>query len=290
MYNTSKINENLDEYNRLKYSIMSEYNISEDLFVKIIKDLNSDGACSYSVLVGIIFDQFKNNQEEFEAKFGFPMFVNLDSGRVLNQAQLMMDIYIFANHNKSGGKLFDYNEKGETIISEDSLIATTSGIDTFDARKQIYLFGFNGSSYFDSTHASLIINNYLNSYNIENLEQHIIATNVQEMTKTDNFNSGFELVSTKIREALDNDESVLLMLSYDMIRFISKNDYGDGYIEYETEVKRDGAHIMNVIGNEHNALVVTTYGRISLVPIEDILNSGFVISGTAINLKKERIK
>lgn len=290
IYNTSRTNENLDEYNRLKECIMTKYNVNEDLFVKIIKGLNSDGACTYGVLVGIIFDQFKNNQEEFESKFGFPMFVNLESGRALNQAQLITDLYIFSNHNINGGKLFTYNEKSETIISDNSLITTDSGIDTFDASKQIYLFGFNGSSYFDGPKANLIINNYLDSYNVENLEQHIIATNVNEIKKNDACNNEFELGLNKIGEALDNNESILLMLSYDMVRYISKNDYGDGYIEYETEVKRDGAHIVNVIGIEHNSLVVTTNGRISLVPVEDILNSRFVISGTVIDMEKKLIK
>lgn len=280
LYNTSRTGENVEEYNRVKQWVIQKYNISEDLFIKIMRGLNSSGACSYSVLTGVIFDQFKNDPEEFESKFGFPMFVNLESGRVLNEAQLMVDLYIFANHSKSGGKLFSYNENGETVISNPNL-------GTFDANKQTYLFGFNGSSYYDETSAISIIDSYLASYNIGELEQTEIATNLDGFKKVDMSAKDFDVISSTIEESLEKNESVLMMLSYDSIRYISEIDYGNGYIESETETKRDGAHIVNVIGTEDNSLVITTDAKICLVPIEDIINSGFVISRAKIHSKEE---
>lgn len=96
---------NLDEYKEVQTYLSENYNIDLRNSAMVMSALDSIGACSYADVANNIVGEFKDNPELFEKLFGFPLYKQTEGGWVLNDAKLLVDLYVFANKEENGGKL-----------------------------------------------------------------------------------------------------------------------------------------------------------------------------------------
>ena len=81
-------------------NIVKKYypNMSGSEIMQYLKDANEHG-CGYVAFTNTIFDNYKNNPEDFEKTFGFPMYKNGD----LNFNQLFIDYFAYTCSKYYGG-------------------------------------------------------------------------------------------------------------------------------------------------------------------------------------------
>lgn len=127
--------------------------------VNILKSLNSTGACSYAAACNSIITCFNSFGEQFEKLFGYQLYKNINGQKTLNSAELLLDLYVFANSVENGGRLFENNK-----------IIASKGIGMLDTEKQVYF-----SSYGKSAE---ILNQFLKSkkFNDVTFKNEILAT------------------------------------------------------------------------------------------------------------------
>ena len=93
--------------------------IAKRLFDKLIKqgfsDVDADlimhsidniGVCSYASATEIIIDYFKDKQDLFKEKFGYDLITNDYGNKSINGAELLLDLFVWANTESNGGTMF----------------------------------------------------------------------------------------------------------------------------------------------------------------------------------------
>lgn len=109
---------NFGEFRRL-VDKLKNMGMPADDAILFLRELDGAGACSYASFVNEIFCIYRNNSDAFEATFGFSMFTYLDDGtKVLNSAELLTDLYMFANLENNGGRLLHYDADGSLRVNE----------------------------------------------------------------------------------------------------------------------------------------------------------------------------
>ena len=92
---------------------------SDDEIGELLIKLESEG-CGYVAFANIVADEYRGREEEFEDKFGFPLFLeNVNGSAYVNYNQLIIDIYCASDNRK---------EDGSYDLDED--ISTTRGTGT----------------------------------------------------------------------------------------------------------------------------------------------------------------
>ena len=218
---------------------------------RILESIDTvEGICSYGEISNIIFYNYKNNRELFKRDFGFDMYKVVDGKEVLNDSELLLDMYMYMNTDAVGGKLFTHNANGDIIFNE-GLLSKYNYDD-----KQVVL-----SSYERGIEKDLI-DKYLKSKN-QNLSfdtyqfKDIIYHSSADLSK---------FTETIKKEILDH-----MQYGYDIHlggvdgHLIGKNN------EF---YKFSGGHAMYVTGIEDNNIIVNSWGKKWKIPIGELKKFG----------------
>ncbi len=255
-----------ERYKMVTQFIQTKYGFSPKDSEKIFTIVDSVGACSYANLANIIFAEYKNDTDAFYEDFGFPYYQELSNGnRVMSDAELLVDIFIWTNMEKNGGNLIYTNKNGKNKIHDEAL--------TTDSWNQAELASGDYQQYYSSTSKGIdenLVDNYLKSKS-ENLD-----FSTEKITSID-----------KAKKWLKNKDSELSL-------HINRNENAAvRYIDIETNeiiVTTDnwdegGSHVVPITGFTDNGFIVSSWGKRCLVPFEDIINSGeYRISRSDINI------
>ena len=268
-----------NEYMRLKQKLMDIGFSNSDASV-ILSSVNDAGACSYASLCNNIFYQFRNTPDLFEKIFGYPMYHNVDSRATLNSTELLLDIYLFVNDVKNGGRFFKKHRINSHFLS--------TKIDVFGRRilradEQVYLSGSRGRN-------TDVINRFLNSKSANlSYDNRILINNFDKKCyNSDEIQQIVKVLKHVIEDGFDvsldyfyipnQNDKVIRMFSY------NPRDYAD----MSTDSWKEGAgHSVAVTGLDQTGFIVTSWGQKYKIPFEDVLNGGrSVISVNKLLLKE----
>lgn len=82
----------------------SEYKkLDEDTIPLLLKKIDSEG-CGYVAFANILVDKYRKKEDEFEKKFGFPLYIEDEEGnKRVNFESVIVDLYCATdNHNQDG--------------------------------------------------------------------------------------------------------------------------------------------------------------------------------------------
>ena len=273
--------EDKDIYNFVKQQEGYE-NYSEAQIHDLLNQMNKEG-CGYIGIVNAIFSEFEGSEEEFEARFGFPMrdsegnynynkmFIELycqtdnkyylgESGGVT--ALAIETVYSYGNNqedfkNKYGVDLGSYDENGNFNYSDDAFFAVINDINTnYDSDAVVT---------FDSSRDGLTVSaqeNHIMAY----LKAHGMESSAISYEKTERIMSSSELQSN-----LDEGKvtSVLLNSGTEMYNDAGKTSTLDGghYVTV-TGITEDGRYIVSSWGKKYyidpNQAEILSYQMINI--------------------------
>ncbi len=102
-----------------------------------LEALDSIGACSYADVVNQIIYAYKDNQAEFQQKFGFPMYDAKDGQ--LNDELLLVDLYVFTNRDVSFDIKRKINKKTVSLKEDNFYFEREENEVKAKVKKQYYL-------------------------------------------------------------------------------------------------------------------------------------------------------
>jgi uncharacterized protein YodC (DUF2158 family) len=114
-------------------------NMSDVEIEDYLEKLNSEG-CGYVAMVNTLFKNYEGREEEFEEKFGFPMYtVDSNGEKHLNFEYLITDYYSATdNHNENSFLFFDWDD-----VDNDEDESNTEGngttMDSREYRWEMYM-------------------------------------------------------------------------------------------------------------------------------------------------------
>lgn len=258
------------EYARLKTKLMDMGFDNYDASI-ILSSINDVGACSYASLCNNIFYQFRNSPDYFEQIFGYPMFIQKNGHQVLNSAELLLDLYLFANSIENNGNLISIKMK-KVMADALSDVCDVFGRHILDARKQIYMHTLKGRSievidaFLKSKDSHLqygsmqLFNNQYGS----RLDYNHFMDMLAELGKY--IQLGCDVSMGYFYEPGSVDaNTVIHMIScaphlYDDM---STADWDEG-----------GGHSVAVTGYNNEGFYVSSWGRKYLIPFRDLVNGG----------------
>ena len=267
------------EYFGLKNKLMTKYGFSSETASIIMSSVDDAGACSYASTCNEIFYKFKDNPKQFEKIFGYPMYKTTHGVTSLNDTELLLDLYVYANDIKNGGRLL-WNDSLTPMCLSDK-------IDVFGrtmpdvGSNQVYMsnpnFGKNVST----------IDSFLKSKD-NNLEfqSEVFFNNMHKWSYSDSdYNDIMNSLKDKIAKgetatidyyynAQDNDR-IIRMLSYD------KSKYPDT----STALWNEGAgHSTTITGIYDGGITISSWGNKYFIPKDDLQKGGrFMIMTSNIN-------
>lgn len=276
--------ESTDEvYQNVKNNLL-EIGFSQKEASYIMNTIDSTGVCTYAEFANEIINNYKNVPTEFERIFGYSMYTS--SGQ-LNDAQLLMELYVFANNTKNGGRLFQIEGNTAKIV------------DYATANQIYYSNGLNGGK------NTQLINSFLQSkdsnltYNIEFLGRRTeweIGNNFDTVTGEPvlrNFNSetGEKILydtsslKEKIEDSLSNNQNVGIDIyqpeSY--LDHITLYGMDEGVANVSTAQWNEGTgHSVFITGTNDQGVIVSSWGEKYNIHWEDLEFSQFIVSASTI--------
>lgn len=226
-------NNGTDEQKTMICDIIMKYNrykdYTDDDIERLLTKLNSEG-CGYTALMNTVISEYKDKPEEFEKKFGFPLY---DENGKLNYSYLILDFYAATdNMYFVGNRAFefryeDYSSKDGNILNYNVVDdACGNGTDQYQrsSRFSHYLKGHEIEADYDTTG---VLSMFGKEATLEECQEHI--------------NAG-DYVAISVRASEDN---VILF-----------EDAGYG------ETKLDGEHVMLVTGTTGDGkIIVSSWGK-----------------------------
>ena len=101
--------------------------------------LDNIGACSYADKCNVIISWFIDKPTLFEEVFGFPLYKKDSEGNYqINVSYILLDMFIWKNSTKNGGKLFRKNGEKTEVIEQ------------FLGKEQEYMFGVSDGNWVNS--------------------------------------------------------------------------------------------------------------------------------------------
>ena len=270
------------EYGELR-DVLEEKGFSTADAEVILTSINDSGACSYVAFVDNMFYLFRNEDAYFERIFGYPMYKTLGDGtKVLNSERLLLDIYLFANDTRNGGKLFTGNVLNPNMI-RDTL--DPAGGYVLNGKKQNAIIKnqvFNKrmvTKFLKSKDAGL---SFKVSYLFNNEGSMVNAKNMEKLI-------------AEMNKALDSGQALYLDFAYDVKtapKVINmRAPEGANYPSMSTATWTEGTaesagHAVIITGIEKDDILISTYGEKYLIPFEDLMDGGnFRIYSTDIVIK-----
>lgn len=230
----------------------------------ILSSVNDAGACSYASLANEIFFSFRNNIDLFEKKFGYSYYKNGDINSGVNDTELLLDLYLFANDIKNGGRFIVGNRLinigntidvfGRNILdSEEQVFMSIGNV----GRKNEIIDRFLKSKDINFGYSSSTINNwdcaYYNDYQFEKLKQELTKYVVDGYT-------------------LSMDYFYLPKYNDKIIRM--KNIDGRGR-DYTTADWLEGfGHSVTITGMNNEGFIISSWGAKYVIPFDDLKNGG----------------
>lgn len=242
--------------------------------VKIMKNLDNTGACSYASICNTIFAFYRDNPVKFKNDFGFDMFVyNNDYNYYsLNTSELLVDLYLYANNKSliSDAKLFEGTNKIKIIEK--------TWLGDLKTKQQMYLshsYGVNVN----------LINNYLKSKNSNlsfDCESIVFGQSLNNLS-TDKINEVRKLIG----DSLLSGKTVGLGIytqAYDMQGTpIKKGNVNfrnsDGSVFVDTNSWSEGSgHAIFVTSVVENGVWVSSWGKKLFISFNDLQSARFTIN------------
>ena len=272
-----------DEAYKNVRSYLSDMGFSRKDTLEIMRNIDSTGVCSYAEFANEIMNTYKNSPAEFERIFGYPMYTS--SGQ-LNDSQLLMDLYVFANNTDNGGRLFQ--PQGDTIKI----------IDHETSNQSYYWHGLS------SEKNTSLINSFLQSkdpnltYEVEYLghrSESSIGNNFDMATGEpvlDNFDgmTGERILydtnslKERVDAALSNNQNVgMTIWQPNHTDHITLHGMADGVKDVSTAQWNEGdGHAIFVTGTNDQGIIVSSWGNQYRIDWKDLEFSQFSISSSTI--------
>jgi len=238
-------------------------------FLSVIDGLKifggTDGVCNYADVCNFVFEYFVGREQEFEQRFGFPMYRD---GK-LNDAQLLCDMFISIS--------------GETLIE-----TVTNGAITANWKNYRFILGFKDDTYqlTNKDYENLcnycgalegykidLISNYLRNKGIISNNQLLVQDQIANFRGANRSKFLNNLIANdilfKVKSALERGEHISIS-SWD-----GKNKLVNS-LNLTTKQglmvnKITGGHIMTICGIEDGHLLVDSWGKIYYVDIYQAL-------------------
>ena len=202
------------------------------------------GGCSYAAFANDIFNSFFGKEEEFFDCFGYEMYKEVDGKRVLNANELLLDIYVFANRKKNGGKLIeDDNTLNRDLVLQNSYSPDFEPI--FDGKEQHYIY---------TTDDGDLEKAFLMSKGIQYDKESIKEFKISHI---------YKLIT-----AVDRGYSVRLSyITKDIATRSTNEDL------YESLMQGTGSHAVLVTAYSDEGLYVSSWGEEHFIEFKELFNS-----------------
>jgi len=113
--------------------------------------IDNIGVCSYASTVGIIINYFKNKPILFKEKFGYDLITDDYGIKSINGAELLLDLFVWANTEANGGVIFrdnhtinrDILKKAKYLDSKQVYFSNSSGFNADLLNKFLASKGIN---------------------------------------------------------------------------------------------------------------------------------------------------
>ena len=264
------------EYFKIRTFIMEKYGLTQKEASIILSATDNTGACSYAEFCNEIFVSYQGKSDLFEKDFGFPMYTEYAGEVKPNYAQLIADLYAFANSSENGGNLlkrkFDGTHKLNTHSMSNEVDAL--GRTLLNSDKQRYI-----STSFGQNKA--VINKYLKS---NGGKTDYISTLLVPLSKRVNSNDMNNIASRVSNGILDGRQYSLgvYVKGNGTIRFksLDPSRVGDSFMN-------SGGHAIYVTGVTNEGFVVSSWGYKYLVSFDELMKNevSFDLSESIINIK-----
>ncbi|MDD4113747.1 MAG: hypothetical protein PHC56_12075, partial [Herbinix sp.] len=246
----------------------------------ILSSINDAGACSYASVCNQIFYHFKDNPDLFQQFFDYPMYNITDGVKSLNSSKLLLDLYLYANDTRNGGKFFINGDKINPKFLSDKV--DIFGRPLLKAEDQVYMLTSNGVN-------EQALSGFLSSKNTNlKLESELFMNNYSKIIYSE---EDFKYITSELIKEINEGKSVDLTFFYypkesdKVINMISTNK--SSYPNVATSSWNEGfGHATTVTGIDANGFFVSSWGREYIIHFDDLRNGGrFVISTLDVRLK-----
>ena len=250
-------------------SLINKYvdmGLSFEETVDYFNRINKTGACSYASCANAIVSYFSDKPDLFKSKFGFDLYKQVNGEKVINSHELLADFYTFINNksNNPDAELFDF-ENNKLVIKSDN------------SNDQVYMSGFD---FFEGE----MLEKYLKSKSPDMKLDFVhdryapyldFLYDREPITKVGVYN--------KIKSSLDEDKFILLGLSREKDKkFSFYNPNGEIHCTTNTW-NEGGGHSVFVTDITETDVVVSSWGKKLLIPLEEFVDNRFTISTLKIN-------
>ena len=278
----SKLNPSDEAYENVR-SYLSDMGFSKKDTLEIMENINSTGVCSYAEFANEIMNTYKNSPAEFERIFGYPMYTS--SGQ-LNDSQLLMDLYVFANNTDNGGHLFQYQGDTIKIIEHDTSNQSYYWHDLISEKNTSLINSFLQSKdpnltyeveYLGHRDESSIGNNF------DRATGEPVLNNFDDMTG-ERILYDTNSLKERVDAALSNNQNVgMTIWQPKHTEHITLHNMTDGGTDASTAQWNEGAgHAIFVTGTNDQGIIVSSWGKKYCIYWKDLEFSQFSISSSTI--------
>ena len=238
----------------------------------ILESIDDQGACSYATTADNIFYFYRNNPEQFEKDFGYPMYTTIDGKTVLNSPELLLDLWLYANDEANGGKFVSGNHLVQSMLTDRVDIYGNNMLDT---SQQTYLA--TGSTGINDK----VIEGFLQSKNSGiTFGSKTIINNINCSPLS---NSELDSIIEQMKEALNNNNSLRISIYYveesrPHIFHLNADDPS------ESTTWANKGHSMAVTGITSTGIIVSNKGKKYEIPFSDLTSGGsFILYSSSLN-------
>lgn len=224
--------------------LMNEYHFDFDSAVRCMDLVDEIGGCVYARGTNSIVDFFRNYPNEFEAIFGYPLYIKDAHGNLtINDTRLMLDLYCWGNTNRPRSfwgenvSLFETDINGNTVINNNAIKILDNGH---------LSIGQNGGNYKE-------LSEFLNSK----------SSKISLITSTLDDSSGTNIteLQTELLNRLNNGEVLSMGIYNAPIKRLEIND-----------IQFVGNHWIKVTDITDNEIIVSSWGEKCSIPFEVLMN------------------
>jgi hypothetical protein len=259
------------EYLRLRSKLIHQGFSSKEAAI-ILKSVNDVGACTYATTVNTIITSYIGKEEEFEQKFGFPMYKVENGKKILNSNELLLDLYVYANSEENGGKFFTKDNKlsvKELTKAKDSFNRQTlKGMDQQFMRYEKDVKDKNDGYYYRKAFVNDVIKKYLRS---KDVDYHGSAYFYREFDAVPVDSITFKTLTDNIQEQMKQgkvfDISFNDTKGSSPINMLSTTDKND---KFSSKQMRGMGHSVFITGIRDNFLYVSSWGKEYKIPFSDL--------------------
>lgn len=278
-----------DGYIETRDWISNRYNMSNrdaDILMEAINDM---GACSYADTGNHIVKLLSapEMQKKFRDGAGFPLFKQTKKGKwTINDRELLIDIYEFANEVDNGGEFIKTLSDGKKVIDRKFIEIDKNGFDIVkydenDVSTRMWQKRMSSAYGIDEE----LVKNYLKSRNIDIEYEYVPLLSTESFKpKTD---EQMKIIKKDISECMENGDVLNLIV----------NTYGEEepwrfrMIDTENEEKSfvaeivDSGHAMTITKMVDEGLYISNGfsggSKKMFVPFEDLQKDGRFTIGTS---------